>query len=177
MARNELERVGEIDRSEQIDALYVQDGATLTTRPGDWSAPAWDPSGGGEHSVAAQRRELEALLDEEAVALGAFAGHALVGIGVVRDAVRPGTAQLAYLHVTRSHRASGIGGRLADLLEAHAREGGASAIVVSATPSVNTVDFYARRGYVPMAQPLPALLEREPEDVHMAKSLRPERPD
>lgn len=167
----------EIDRSEQIDALYVQDGATLTIRPGDWSASAWAPSGDGEHTVAAQRQELQALLDEGAVTLGAFDGDRLVGIGVLRVAVRPGTAQLAYLHVTRSHRAIGIGGRLADLLEAHALEGGATAIVVSATPSVNTVDFYARRGYVAMEQPLPELLEREPEDVHMAKSLRPERPD
>lgn len=85
--------------------------------------------------------------------------------------VRPGIAQLAYLHVTRSRRAQGVGGRLADALEGLARTAGASTIVVSATPSVSTVDFYRRRGYAPMAQPLPELAEHEPDDVHLSKAL------
>ena len=44
-------------------------------------------------------------------------------------------------------------------------------MVVSATPSLNTVRFYQRLGYEPMAEPLPELLELEPEDVHMQKEL------
>jgi hypothetical protein len=44
-------------------------------------------------------------------------------------------------------------------------------MVVSATPSVNTVDFYRRRGYEPTAEPLPELFELEPEDVHLEKRL------
>ena len=39
---------------------------------------------------------------------------------------------------------------------------GDTEIVVSATPSENTVRFYMGRGYQPMAQPLPELLELEP---------------
>ena len=45
------------------------------------------------------------------------------------------------------------------------------AIVVTATPSGNTVRFYLARGYQPMAQPLPELLELEPEDIHMGKVI------
>jgi len=171
LARTELDRVREIDRSEPIDTLYVQDGVWLERRAGDWSAPAWDPVGEGEHSVAAQQRELNELVERGAVAFGAFDDDETVGIGVVLDAVRPGVAQLAYLHVTRGRRAQGIGGRLADALELRAREMGSTTIVVSATPSVNTVDFYRRRGYAPMAQPLSELLEREPEDIHLSKAL------
>jgi hypothetical protein len=44
-------------------------------------------------------------------------------------------------------------------------------MVVSATPSLNTVRFYERRGFAPMAEPLPELYELEPEDVHMLKAL------
>jgi len=44
-------------------------------------------------------------------------------------------------------------------------------MVVSATPSLNTVRFYQRRGFEPMAKPLPELYALEPEDVHLQKSL------
>jgi len=44
-------------------------------------------------------------------------------------------------------------------------------MVVSATPSLNTVRFYQRRGYRPMPEPLPELFALEPEDVHMEKDL------
>jgi hypothetical protein len=42
-------------------------------------------------------------------------------------------------------------------------------MVVSATPSLNTVRFYRRRGFEPMAEPLPELYELEPADVQMQK--------
>jgi hypothetical protein len=56
-------------------------------------------------------------------------------------------------------------------LERLARDLGDTELVVSATPSANTVRFYLRRGFEPMAEPLPELYEREPEDVHMRKRL------
>jgi GNAT superfamily N-acetyltransferase len=171
LARAELGRVGEIDRSERIDALYVQRGDRLELREGDWSSPPWQPEGEGEHSVAGQREALRRYLDRGAITLGAFDGDRLVGIGVVVLHLRPGTAQLAYLHVSDGYRARGIGGRLSDELEEIARESGDTSMVVSATPSVNTVTFYRSRGFEPMAEPLPELYELEPEDVHMRKRL------
>jgi hypothetical protein len=44
-------------------------------------------------------------------------------------------------------------------------------MVVSATPSLNTVRFYRGRGFEPMVEPLPELYDLEPEDVHMEKQL------
>ena len=44
-------------------------------------------------------------------------------------------------------------------------------MVVSATPSVNTVQFYRGRGFAPTAEPLPELYALEPEDVHLSKRL------
>lgn len=168
----ELALIRDIDRTEHIDALYVQHGTELELRTGgDWSAPAWSREGAGEHSVAAQHAWLERWVEAGSIALGAFDGERLVGIGVVRPHVRPGVAQLAYLHVSNGFRGRGIGGRLSDELERVARDAGDTSMVVSATPSLNTVHFYWRRGYEPAAEPLPELLELEPEDVHMSKPL------
>jgi len=85
--------------------------------------------------------------------------------------LRPETAQLAFLHGSAAFRATGIGSRLSEELELIARGAGDTEIVVSATPSKNTVRFYLSRGYQLMAQALPELHELEPEDVHMRKEL------
>jgi hypothetical protein len=45
LARTELSRVSEIDRTERIDLVYEHFGTKLVERCGDWSAPAWDPHG------------------------------------------------------------------------------------------------------------------------------------
>ena len=167
----DLDRLGEIDRSERIDVLYVQRGAELQERRGDFSAPAWPSEGRGEHSVAAQQTECERYLAAGGAGVVAIAEERLVGIGLVKPHLRPGVAQLAYLQVSNGYRGRGIGRRLSDELEHLARAGGDTAIVVSATPSLRTVRFYLRRGFEPMAEPLPELYELEPEDVHLRKRL------
>lgn len=171
LARSELSRVAEIDRRERIEVLYEQHGTELVARRGDWSSPAWDPHGDGEHSVRSQVDALEHDVANGGVALGAFVGDQLVGIGVVIPHLRPGTAQLAFLHVTAPHRATGIGSRLTERLDQIARAAGDRAMVVSATPSENTVRFYLGRGFAPMADPLPELFALEPDDVHLHKVL------
>jgi GNAT superfamily N-acetyltransferase len=171
LERSELSRVGEIDRTEHIGVLFEQHGTELAVRRGSWDAPAWDPDGHGEDSVDSQHRALLLYADAGGIALGAFSGGRLVGIGVLVPHIRPGIAQLAFLHVSRDFRGAGVGSRLSADLELIARHAGDTEIVVSATPSQNTVRFYMGRGYTPMARPLPELLELEPEDVHMAKAI------
>lgn len=167
LGRTELSRVAEIDRTERIDVVYEQRGIQLVARRGDWSASAWDPDGRGEHSVDAKRQALEHYVDNGGIAIGAFAGGRLAGIGVVVPHLRPGIAQLAFLHVGAPFRATGIGSGLSERLEQIARNVGDSDMVVSATPSANTVRFYLGRGFQPSAQPLAELFELEPDDVHM----------
>jgi len=171
LGRAELSRVGEIDRTERIDILYDQHGTELVARRGNWSAPSWDPIGHGEHSVEAKVDTLDHYVDSGGIALGVFAGGRLVGIGVVVPHLRPGIAQLAFLHVSAPLRATGIGSRLSEQLEDIARTAGDSDMVVSATPSENTVRFYLGRGFHPTAETLPELFELEPDDVHMRKVL------
>ena len=171
LVRSELRRVGEIDRTEHIDVIFEQDGTELVERRGSWNAPAWDPDGHGEHSVDSQRRALAGYADEGGIARGAFSHGRLVGIGVVVPHIRPAIAQLAYLHVSHDVRSAGIGSRLCDDLELIAQRAGDTEIVVTATPSEDTVRFYLGRGYRPMAQPFPELLMLEPEDIHMGKAI------
>jgi GNAT superfamily N-acetyltransferase len=171
LAREELSSVAEIDRTEHIDLIYEQRGAELVERRGNWSSAAWDPHGHGEHSVEEQRHALERYVDAGGIALGAFSNGRLVGVGVVVPHLRPDIAQLAFLHVSAAFRATGIGRRLSEELDLIARDAGDTEIVVSATPSENTVRFYMSRGYQVMVQPLPELYELEPEDVHMRKAL------
>ena len=167
----ELSRVREIERTERIDVLYVQHGTRLEERVGDFSSTNWDLEGSGEYSVAALLEMLEQRIELGATAVGAFAGDRLVGFGVVLPHIRPTTAQLVALYVSDGHRGRGIGGRVSDELERIAREAGDREMVVSATPSANTVHFYRGRGFTPSAEPLPELFELEPEDVHMHKPL------
>jgi GNAT superfamily N-acetyltransferase len=171
LARVELSRVAEIDRSERIDIIYQQHGTELKARCENWNSPAWDRQGHGANSVAAHRQALEHYVDAGGIALGAFSNGQLVGIGVVVPHLRPETAQLAFLHVSEPFRGTGIGRRLSDELDLIARNAGDTEMVVSATPSKNTVHFYLSRGYELMAQALPELYQLEPKDVHMNKAL------
>src|SRR4051794_12623093 len=63
LAGRDLSRVGEIDRTEHIDVVFEQHGTELVARRGDWSAPAWNPEGDGEHSVHAHRQTLARFAD------------------------------------------------------------------------------------------------------------------
>jgi ribosomal protein S18 acetylase RimI-like enzyme len=169
--RADLTRLGDIDRSERIELIYTQRGTELAEVVGDFSASPWQVEGHGPHSVTHQREECERYLAAGGAALGAFDSGRLVGIGILVPHLRPGIAQLAYLHVDNAHRGRGIGIHLTEELEQIARDRGVATMVVSATPSANTVGFYRRRGYEPTAEPLPELVELEPDDVHMTKRL------
>jgi GNAT superfamily N-acetyltransferase len=169
--RSDLSRLSDIDRTERIEVLYVQEGTELVARHGEWNATAWDGDSQHDHSVEAKVREAEQYLDVGGHAFGAFAHDRMIGIGIVVPHLRPGIAQLAFLHVSAPWRSAGIGARLCERLDEVARSAGASEMVVSATPSGDTVRFYRGRGFTPTADPVPELFRLEPEDVHMHKGL------
>lgn len=170
---SELNRLGEIDRTERIESIYIQHGATLEESAQPFDVPPWSPTGTHAHSVPDQIGFMEWHVSEGGQAFGAFDGARLVGIGVVRPHLRPGIAQLAYLHISHGYRGRGVGQRLVEEMERVAIEAGDTEMVVSATPSVNTVRFYMGCGYAPMAEPLAELFEEEPEDVHLSRRLSP----
>lgn len=167
----ELSRLGEIDRTERIDSIYTQNGEVLVESAQPFDVPPWSPTGSHPHSVPDQIGFCQWHVSRGASIFGAFAGERLVGIGLVTPHIRPGVAQLSFLHVSHGFRGRGVGRRLVAELERAARAAGDVQMVVSATPTVRTVRFYMGCGYAPMADPLPELFEEEPEDVHLSKML------
>lgn len=168
---SDLARLGDIDRTEYVPVIYHQHGDQLTEEHHEYHIPPWFTDTDGDHSVASHRAFCERHLAAGGTAVGAFDGERLVGIGVVTPHVRPGIAQLAYLQVSDGYRGQGVGRKLCELMDDIARAAGNTQMVVSATPSVNTVRFYMGRGFRPTAEPLPELVELEPEDVHLSREL------
>lgn len=171
LEHHELARLGEIDRSERIVSVFEQHGERLVEIDVDLTCPPWLDEGDSDHTIAHQRAECERYLRAGGSAIGAFAGDRLLGIAIVVPGIRPGIAQIAFLYVSDGFRGSGVGVTLMAELERIAREAGDTAMVVTSTPSANTVRFYLGRGYEPMGEPLPELFALEPEDVHMRKAL------
>lgn len=171
MEPTELERIREIDRSEEIRVGYVMEARKLRQMNVVWDSPNFDSEGEGEHSFAAHIKFCRTHLEAGGRMIGAFAKDRLVGIGVLRYEVRPGMAQLAYLHVSNGFRRKGLATRLTQEIIAEARENGAYRIYVSATPSGSAVGFYHSQGFTVAAKPIPELYELEPEDIHMVMKL------
>ncbi len=169
LMRDEVELIWTIDRSEVHHHIYVLRDGELVRTPNYFEIPGW--------RLDAVEKETTALLDcfdRGGTFLGVFDGKALVGIGVLESA-RVGSAgdqiQLAYLYVSRAYRGRGVGRQLFEALASRAREAGANALYVSATPTENTVDFYLNRGCGLAPEPDPRLLAAEPDDIHLLYPL------
>jgi GNAT superfamily N-acetyltransferase len=172
LAAGEVSLVAAIDRSEHVDVQYgVVDGRLAETPVVMADIPAWEPTGSGPHSVAAQIEFCTSLISAGGVLLGAFDDEQVTGLAVINPAFEPRLAWLAFLHVTRTRRRRGaaraLWGAAADL----ARAAGAESIYVSAVPTGSAVGFYLRRG-CRLADPVHAeLFEAEPDDIHLICSL------
>ena len=166
----EIDRFEQIDRSEVVDRIYCLRDGVLVLEEERWDVPDWDPAEKGRR-IAELRREH----DGGAICFGAFAGSDLVGLSVLGAGALPTGVDrynLAGLWVSQPYRGRGVGGALVGLVEEAARERGAKALYVSATPSEHTVRFYQSLGFRLAKVVDPDLFEKEPEDVHMERSLQ-----
>ena len=169
MANDELGRIVEIDRSERITQQYKSRDGLLELIDVDIDAPAWGQPGGAP--VDYYIDQWTPLLEGGGVLLGAFDGDRLVGFAIYVPSIEEGLAQLAVLHVTRTHRRKGVGHELSDEVVRRAREYGAQRLYASATPTRSTVDFYMAQGFRPLAVPNVRLYALEPDDIHMELRL------
>jgi GNAT superfamily N-acetyltransferase len=171
MSAAELDRIGEIDRSEQVTHLYEYREGTLARRPVDLPVPPWSLSGDPEHSVPGKVAAWRPLLERGGTLVGAFDAQALAGFAIYRPRLSEGMGNLAVLHVSRAHRRHGLGALLVGEVARLARADGARRLYVSATPTGATVEFYLGRGFRPTDQPDAELFALEPEDIHMVLEL------
>lgn len=165
LARDEVELIWTIDRSEVHHHTYELRGGRLVRTPNYFEIPGWRPE-----TVEEETAVLLDRFDRGGTFRGVFDAEALVGVSVLESA-RVGRAgdqmQLAYLYVSRGYRGRGVGTQLFEAAVSFAREAGATALYVSSAPTENTVDFYRSRGCVLASDPDPRLLAAEPDDIHL----------
>lgn len=165
LARDEIERIWTIDRSELIERVYrLQDGV-LVLQPDPFDARGWPPGQAEKYAPL-----LYACFDRGGSFYGGFEGDQLIGIAVLdtpwigreRDLL-----QLKMLYVSHGYRKQGVGTALFEHARAAARDRGARGLYISASPSENTIHFYQRLGAVLIPEPDPELYALEPEDIHL----------
>jgi GNAT superfamily N-acetyltransferase len=166
MRKNELERVSELDVSEDGALVFKQIRNRIEKHDTEWHRPRWD---------AAKCRSIAdgiiSDLESGGVMLGAFDGELLVGVGVVRYRMEEGVAELAGLWVSRDYRRKGVARQLASEIFRLAKDDGAREIYVSAMPSESAMGFYMSQGFRPADNVNEELYKQEPEDIHMRKAL------
>jgi len=170
LLRDEIKQIWTIDRSEVIEAVYSLVDGVLTLGPAFYDMKGWSPG-----TIAEATPTLEACFDHGGWFWGFFEADKLAGVVVLENrfmGFHGDQLQLQFLHVSRHYRHRGLGKQLFDLAAQEARQRGASRLYISATPSEHTIDFYLRRGCAVTAEPDPALLAMEPEDIHLEYSLR-----
>ncbi len=166
---SDLPQLGSIDRAERVDAIYLQQDGNLELRAHVEDVSGWDPA-----ELAQYVARLRDVRGAGGAVLGAWDGGRLVGLASLDPRAvggDPVLMKLDMLYVDAAHRGRGIGTRLVALIGARARSHGAAALYVSATPTRRTVDFYRGLGAQVLASPDPALLEKEPADIHMVLRL------
>jgi GNAT superfamily N-acetyltransferase len=171
MPATDLGRLAEIDRSEHIDTLYEVHGGELVALPADIDVPRWSLEGSGPHTVASFVEGLAPIVDRGATLLGALDQTALAGVAIIEERFEGDMAWLAFMHVSRRFRRAGVGAALWAEAVRLARSAGARSMYVSATPSGSAVSFYLAQGCRLVAEPHPALFEKEPEDIHLIAGL------
>jgi len=169
MAREEIERIWTIDRSETIRGFYELREGRLVLKPELYEARGWPP---GEAQKYTPR--LVACFERGGWFVGAYDGERLCGCAVL-DTPRLGPERdlllLDMLHVSRAYRGRGIGTALFERARRLVRQAGARGLYISATPSEHTIGFYTGFGATPIGVPDPELLALEPDDIHLVCPL------
>ena len=127
---------------------------------------------------AAKRERMEEDLRQNlrdgSAAFAAWDGGALAGYCVVKPEPLGSHGQyllLYMLQISRPYRGHGLGRQLFALACGAAKERGAQRLVISSSPSANTVAFYRHMGCTEASEPFSALIEKEPKDYLLECAL------
>jgi len=171
MEASELDRIGEIDRSEHVTEEYSYQRGSLETRTIDVVVPTWSRSGDHEHSVQGRVNAWQPILDRGGALVGVFDAETLAGFAIYQPHLAQGMANLSALYVGRNYRRNGIASLLVGEVACLARTYGARRLYVSAAPSGPAVAFYRSLGFEPTDEPNKELFALEPNDIHMILEL------
>jgi ribosomal protein S18 acetylase RimI-like enzyme len=164
--KDQVHRLGDLDVSESGDMVYKWTEGHVEATHQEWHRPRWDAAAIRQHSEMVTN-----ALARGGVMLGALDGELLVGFAALRYKLTDDMAQLVGLWVSRDYRRHKVAAGLVQEIVRLAKENGARALYVSATPSRSAVGFYQSQGFRPTLQVNQELYELEPEDIHMVKEL------
>lgn len=160
-----LEKIYQIDRSEEIHRRYQFSNEELSYTKEDASIPH-DPAFWDAHF-----EEWKLAIDGGAAFFGAMDDEGLSGFTILKYNLQPGVAQILALYVDSGHRMSGIAKSLFMEAQDAAKSEGATSLYVSAIPTYAAVGFYLNQGFQPTSEPDAELFEKEPDSIHMIKPL------
>ncbi len=174
MAISDIESIGDVERSETVNALYLAepspDGLGLVLRrvgqDPPLRVPPWDLKG-VQRRTARWKRELEA----GGVMLGALDGGELVGFAIMGPSQPNRTAELCALFVDAAFRRSGVASRLVDEIEKFAGFRGVSTLFIYSNETESSVEFYVNRGCRIIGLVDKTLVDQLPGDVIFAKTV------
>ena len=165
MHKDELHRVGELDRREVIDHIYYFRDGKLELEKEHWDIPEW-----ADEQKQEYHQRLQDIHQRGGTVIGAFEDTKIAGI-IALDHEFFGRSKdrlnLAGLWVSQPFRDRGVGRHLVELVKKKAKALDAKNLYVSATPSKKTVEFYRSCGFQLAKVIDPKLFELEPEDIHM----------
>ena len=168
MARDEISRINELDVTETGTIVYKWLRGQAQIVPETWQRPPRS-----KEQWAGIVVQIQMILDEGGVAFGAFHEGPLVGFVALRYQLAEGIAQLHSLWVSKAFRRRGVATALTRRILRETQQVGARAIYVSACPSEAAYSFYHSQGFRAAAFVHRDLYDREPEDIHMIKTLGP----
>ena len=167
--RDELPAIWKIDRREIVNNIYYYRPDGLELIEEFYNVPGWPPGEPEQYGPM-----LGECYQNGGWFWGAFEADRLVGTAILTGIFcKSGQSrlQLLFLHVSRGYRHTGIGRTLFESAVKEARHRQAKEMVISATPSENTIHFYLIRGCIVDPHPDPDMLQLEPEDIHLTMLL------
>lgn len=165
----DVNQLGEIDRSEHIDLIYEMRENELVELKQNHECSNWD-----EKLLEEIQNRYVSELEQGGMAYGAFAEERLIGFGVLAHQLRgseQNQLQVDLMYVSRDYRRQGVGKRILNQLGEEAKKRGAQYLYISSTETRSAVSFYRSQGSQITSEMDQELYDKEPKDIHMIKEL------
>ncbi len=165
LEKQELYRISEIDRSEEIFGIYKFRNNQLKLVQHRESVSGFE----SDELKAIINRQIK-LIENGGNVFGAFDKGKLVAISSVeykKRGIMKNYCKMDILYVSNSYQGKGVASQLVNVCKQAAKNFGADKLYISATPTKNTVDFYLKRGAVLVKELDQDLYAEEPDDIHL----------
>jgi len=169
LREDELNKIWQIDRSEFVRTIYIQNEMDLTEKDINYENKGWPPE---EENIYPSI--LEECFQCGGYFLGAFENETLRAIVVLDNkfiGLKKDQLQLKFLHIDKAFRKRGLGKILFNRVVKEAKNRGAKKLYISSNENKNTVEFYRHLGCKLTTDKDEDLFELEPKDIHLEYAI------